>query len=87
MFYKIVNVKTMTDYNLLVQFQNGVEKIYNLNPLFEKWEDFKDLMNIRGLFEQVKVDKGGYGISWNDEIDLSCNELWNNGEIVKENVE
>ena len=47
MFYKIVNVKTMTDYNLLVQFQNGVEKIYNLNPLFEKWEDFKDLMNIR----------------------------------------
>ena len=87
MFYKIVNVKTMTDYNLLVQFQNGVEKIYNLNLLFEKWEDFKDLMNIRGLFEQVKVDKGGYGISWNDEIDLSCNELWNNGEIVKEKIE
>ena len=32
-----------------------------------------------GLFEQVKVDKGGYGISWNGEIDLSCNELWENG--------
>ncbi len=21
----------------------------------------------------------GYGISWNDEIDLSCDELWENG--------
>jgi hypothetical protein len=28
------------------------------------------------LFEQVKVDSGGFGISWNDDIDLSCNELY-----------
>lgn len=27
----------------------------------------------------VKADKGGYGISWNDEIDLSCDELWEIG--------
>ena len=24
---------------------------------------------------------GEYGISWNDEIDLSCDELWENGYI------
>jgi len=27
----------------------------------------------------LRVDTGGYGICWNDEIDLSCNELWENG--------
>ena len=27
---------------------------------------------------KYKVDVGGYGISWNDEIDLSCDELWDN---------
>lgn len=43
---------------------------------------FKALTSIQGLFEQVKVDAGGYGISWNDEIDLSCNELYENGERV-----
>lgn len=34
---------------------------------------------MKGLSEQVKVDVGGYGISWNDEIDLSCDELYDNG--------
>jgi hypothetical protein len=29
--------------------------------------------------EQVRVDTGGFGISWNDEIDLSCDELYDNG--------
>ena len=40
------------------------------------------LSNVKGLFEQVQVDSGGYGISWNDDIDLSCNELWENGTVV-----
>ncbi len=30
--------------------------------------------------EQVKVDAGVYGISWNDDIDLSCEELYQNGK-------
>ena len=28
------------------------------------------------LFNQVRVDAGGYGVTWNDNLDLSCNELW-----------
>ena len=27
--------------------------------------------------EIAKVDAGGYGISWNDDIDISEYELWN----------
>lgn len=49
-----------------------------LSRFFDKWEAFKLLADVKGLFEQVKVDSGGYGISWDDNIDLSCNELWNN---------
>jgi len=33
----------------------------------------------------VKADKHGYGISWNDEIDLSESELWLNGEAAEQN--
>lgn len=46
-----------------------------MNPLFTIWEVFTDLKTIPGLYRQVKVDVGGYSISWNGEIDLSCNEL------------
>ena len=82
MFYKINEVKALPDYYLLVSFVTGEKKKYNVKPLFNKWEQFKALMMITGLFEQVKVDTGGYGVSWNDDIDLSCNELYFNGIAV-----
>ena len=34
------------------------------------------------LFSSVMVDQGGYGVIWNDDIDISCDELWANGETV-----
>ncbi|MDR3242344.1 MAG: DUF2442 domain-containing protein [Clostridiales Family XIII bacterium] len=79
MFYKVQTVRPLPNFNLLVDFQNGERKQYPIQPLFDKWESFKALASTKGLFEQVKVDVGGYGVSWNDEIDLSCDELYNNG--------
>ena len=61
-------------------FENNVIKCYDIKPLFKKWLEFKSLENNKKLFEQVKVDAGGCGISWNDKLDLSCNELWINGK-------
>lgn len=79
MFHRVQEVKPLPEYGLLVKFATGEEKHYNVTPLFDKWGSFKALALTKGLFEQVKVDVGGYGVSWNDEIDLSCNELYNNG--------
>ena len=81
MFHKVKNVKPLTNYILEITFNDNVIKYYDVSKLFEKWTIFQSLITIKGLFEQVKVDNGGYGISWNDEIDLSCNELWNNSFI------
>ena len=47
--------------------------------LFPVFPQFKDFENIPGLFEQVKVDTGGYGISWNDDLDLDAEDIWENG--------
>ena len=81
MFYKVKFVKPLENYILQVTFQNNVIKYYDVSRLVKKWNTFNDLLTISGLFVQVKVDSGGYGISWNDELDLSCNELWKNGYI------
>ncbi|MCD8049038.1 MAG: DUF2442 domain-containing protein [Clostridia bacterium] len=53
-----------------------------MQPLFDIWEDFKTLKTVDGLFELVRVDAGGYGICWNEDNDLACDELWENGECV-----
>ncbi|MCR5047216.1 MAG: DUF2442 domain-containing protein [Treponema sp.] len=79
MFHKVATVKPIENFFLLVSFKNDENKKYDVSPLFEKWESFKTLQSVKGLFEQVKVDAGGYGISWNDDIDLSCDELYENG--------
>jgi len=79
---KILSVQPLDDKKLLVKFINGVEKIYDCKPLMEKFEPFRALEN-EVFFRQVKVDGGGYGISWNDKVDLSEYELWTNAiEVV-----
>lgn len=65
----------------MIYFNDEVKE-YNIGHLFDKKNDFKVLSNITSLFEQVKIDTGGYGISWNDDLDLSCNELYFNGKSV-----
>ena len=79
MFHRVREIKPIKEYELLVTFIDGTIKIYDLTPLFNEIEAFNTLKAVPGLFEQVKVDAGGYGISWNDEIDLACDELWKNG--------
>ena len=82
MFYKICAVSPLDEYTLLVEFQNAQKKIYDVRPLFAKWPAFEALRQTHGLFQQVKVDTGGYGVVWNDAIDLSCNELYEQGQLV-----
>lgn len=79
MMHRIVKVKALEKYKVLVVFQNGMEKQYNMCQMFSIIPKFKDLQTETGLFEQVVVDIGGYGISWNDELDLSAEEIWENG--------
>ncbi|MFM2343836.1 MAG: hypothetical protein RLZZ210_444 [Pseudomonadota bacterium] len=74
---KIIDVKVIDNYNLIVEFDNHKIKKYDVSKLLNL-EAFKPLENIF-LFKQVKVDACGYGIMWNDEIDISEYELWTNG--------
>lgn len=75
---KIKEIKIDSDdYLLIVLFANGITKVVDFK---EKLKDdmYSDLKN-KVLFAQAKVDVGGYGISWNDDIDISEYELWNIG--------
>ncbi len=82
MFHKVKSVTPLPDYQLSVQFAEGVTKTYDLKPLFLKWPQFSALKNQADLFTKVQVDSGGYGIIWNDDLDLSCDELFANGTTV-----
>lgn len=82
MFHKVKNVTALPDYKLSVQFAEGITKIYDIAQLFDKYSFFLPLKESPELFSSVIVDQGGYGIIWNDDIDISCDELWANGEAI-----
>ena len=75
---KVQSVRPLEGKRLLVKFAHGVEKIYDCNPLLHL-EMFQLLKN-EAFFKSVRVDSGEYGVSWNDDVDLSEDELWANGK-------
>ena len=79
MFHKIKCIEPADNFVLKVTFTN-MEKIeYDLKPLIENEPRFAILKEDINKYNRVQVDSGGYGISWNDDIDLSAEEIWNNG--------
>jgi hypothetical protein len=76
-FPKIKSVKPLPDYRLRVVFYNDMVVTYDCSPLLE--EAVFNPLSDQSLFNQAQVDSGGYGIVWNDDIDLSESELWLNG--------
>jgi len=81
MFHKINHVTALDDYRLLVQFVEGISKIYDVKPIFDEIPAFQSLKE-DDLFRKVYVGPGGYGVIWNDDLDLSCEELYCAGETV-----
>lgn len=82
MFHKVKEVFPLPDMRLCVRFANGSTKQCNVGSLMDRLPMFAALKDGH-LFEDVQVDVGGYGVIWNDELDLSCDELWDNGIEVQ----
>ena len=82
MYRKIKSVKPLENLKLSAVFQDGTEKEYNVGALTSVFPQFKEFEANPELFAQVKVDVGGYGVSWNDELDLSADEIWECGITV-----
>ena len=79
MFHKITSLQIKSDYLLVVGFSNNKVKLLDLKPYIEKYKPFKQLVDQPGLYETAKIDIGGYGIVWNDELDISAEGIYEKG--------
>ena len=76
-FPKVKIVEPLPDKRLRVTFATGITKVYDCNPLLES-PPFAPL-NDDFFFKNVHADPHGYGVIWNDDVDLSESELWIQG--------
>lgn len=82
MFHKLKAVYALPNFILRTHFVEGTHKLYDLKPLFNKVEAFQQLLTNQNLYTKVYVDVGGFGVVWNDELDLSCDEIWEHGTTI-----
>lgn len=83
MIHKIERVKALQDSILEVAFQEGKIKQYDVKGLFDIHPQFAVFKTDFMLFSKVKVDTGGYGVSWNDELDLDADTIWEDGILIE----
>lgn len=84
LFHQVRSVSVTDTFQLHVVFVNGVEKEYDIR-LWETRDEFALLFRHPAFIKSVRVELGGYGVSWNDHIDLHCEELWDRGKTVVAN--
>jgi hypothetical protein len=74
---RVKSVEALSGKRLRIAFDNGAVQNYDCNPLLDL-PAFRDLKD-DAFFRNVQPDTHGYGIIWNDDVDLAESELWING--------
>ena len=82
-FHLIRSLSTTSDMKLIAQFDDGTIRKYDVKKLLVKHAAFRVFDNNMDLFSKARVDAGGFGVVWNENLDLSANEIWANGEQVE----
>ena len=81
MKYPIIkSVSVIGKHTLLVGFSDGEQRRYDVSPLLGR-EMFSALKNPACL-RNVRIDKGGYALVWDENTDISEYEIWTNGTPV-----
>lgn len=78
MLNKITQIEILPEYVIRATFAAKVVKKYDFKKLIAGHPAFQQLKN-PALFALAKIDCGGYGLAWTDEIDIDAAEIWYNG--------
>jgi hypothetical protein len=78
----VKSVEPKDDYSLLLTFENGEKRIFDLKPYLNMGV-FKRLQNI-ALFKTARVVSGS--VEWQGEIDLSYDTLYIESKPVRAKV-
>ncbi len=81
MFKKIAAVQPLSHGELIVWFVDGEARLLDTSALFAE-DEAQNALEDEGLFFSVKLAAEGYGISWGDQLDLGCKEIYEGSKRV-----
>lgn len=79
---KIEDIVALPKKRLLVFFRNGETKLCDLTKMLSSDQKFAPLLKNDDYFQNVRIQVGGYGISWGEQLTISDSELYQIGKSV-----
>lgn len=80
--HNIISLVILDNYSLLATFENGKRKRYDMKPLIEEIKALQPLKTVKGLFQKAHLSPQGYGVIWNDDIDIDSYIIYKEGVEV-----
>ena len=79
---RATGVITLPNFVLLVQYQDGKIRKYDVKPLIKEIKAFRQLKRDKTLFKKVRIGWNGKALVWNDKLDFDATEIYYDGEAV-----
>ena len=84
MYNRLTSISFEENLIIIAKFNDGKIVSYNIRQLYDQFPIFKELENDPLLFNNGIIAPGGCGIIFNDEIDIACEELYENGTLISQ---
>lgn len=79
---KLVDITPLSDFGMIAFFRNGLTKKCNLKPFIENNRLYRHILADDSLFREVQMQTDGYGITWGEQLSISCYDLFKTGTLL-----
>lgn len=76
----ILEIKALDGYKIYIKFENGEEKIYNMEEMIKKYKIYSNLEN-KEYFKKMKIRKDT--IEWENGEDIAPEYLYHDSIPIK----
>lgn len=79
---RVEDILPLDNFCLLVFFRDGAVKKCDLKAYFEETKPFHILLKKPEYFDSVRIQTGGYGVTWDVNMNISDTMLYQRGETI-----
>ena len=79
---KLEDIVPLENYCLLAFFRDGVVKKCDLKSWLEEHSEFGVLLKKEALFQSVQLQTGGYGVTWDVNLNIDDKTLYKLGKTI-----
>lgn len=83
MLIPATSIKYLDNLNIEVTYIDGKVFRFDFSTMLNKYPSLSKLQEYPNLFKKGKLDKLGYGIIWNDDLDFDTSSIYEEGKLVK----